>query len=308
MSSAFEFVAASGRGHGKIILLGEHAVVHGRPALAAGLSQAVQVRLAEAETGARRIPAGADGRLGDALRRAAGLAGLPDELGLAMQLEGDLPVAVGLGSSAALSVALVRALAAGSGEVLEDSQVAKRANAIEAIFHGRPSGIDVTTAALGGVLRFAMGPPLEHRALDLGCELEFLLIDTGTEHSTASTVGSLAERAAASPAVHAPLFDAIGSLVEYAEGCLIRGEVVGLGQAMTMNHGLLRTLGVSTEELDAAVAAALACGAAGAKLTGGGGGGVVLALARPQDEGLAGALADRGYTTRIARLAAGSVA
>lgn len=308
MSSAFDFAAASGRGHGKIILLGEHAVVHGRPALAAGLPQGVDIRLLGAGPGERRVPAGVDARLEEVLRLAARLGGLPDELGLALQIEGDLPIAVGLGSSAALAVALVRALAAGSSEALDDTQVAARANQIEAIFHGRPSGIDVTTAARGGVLHFRMGPPLEHRMLALGRSLDFLLIDTGTQHSTATTVGSLAERAAASPATHAPLFDAIGTLAEFAEICLLRGEVHGLGEAMTMNHGLLRTLGVSTEELDAAVAAALACGALGAKLTGAGGGGVVLALLGPESEGLAEALAARGYTTRTARLAAGAVA
>jgi len=301
----FDASKAVGWGSGKVILLGEHAVVHGSPAIAAGLEQGVQVRLGVAQDAARLVPPGSDARLRSALERACSLTGVADSAGVSLEIKSQLPEAVGFGSSAALAVALIRACLAGQQLVWNGAQVAAAANQIETIFHGKPSGIDATTAALGGIQRFQIGPPLAYEALPLGSELVLLLVETGTQHTTSSTVGALGERARAQPGLYQPVFDAITALVEEADDALRSGDMESLGAAMTINHGLLRTLGVSTVELDDAVDAVLAAGARGAKLTGAGGGGAIIALCDRDPEALRSVIEEAGYRATLTRFAAG---
>lgn len=155
---------SEGRGHGKVILLGEHAVVHGHPALAMAIDLGVRVT-ARPGHGTLTVPAW---DLAVDLARDAGTAparallALADAIGVdargvALVAEAPLPARAGLGSSAALSVAVVRALAAHAGHALDDDAVARAADAGERVFHGNPSGIDVALAARGGVGRFVRG-------------------------------------------------------------------------------------------------------------------------------------------------------
>jgi mevalonate kinase len=286
---------------GKAILLGEHAVVHGRPALAVGLGRHVSVRLVPRPDGQREIPS-SDDRVRTAVARAASAFGIPESAGFALELGGNLPVAMGLGSSAALSVALVRALAAAEGVALSAARLDEVAYELERIFHGTPSGVDSTTAARGGVLWFEKGPPRRSEPVALRRSLTYVVALTGTRHETARTVASLRERAAAHPEVYAPVFDAIGALVRSARAALERGEWPALGRFMTMNHELLRALGVSTPELDELVARALDAGAFGAKLTGGGGGGAALVLAGDDPTRVLESLRATGYEAFVQRL------
>lgn len=308
MTPDFDFPASQGHGVGKMILLGEHAVVHARPALAASLQEGVRVRVHSAPRGNRLLPEGSDPRLAAALTIAAQDAGIPPDLGLRLEIETELPVGAGLGSSAALAVALVRALAAGLSQDPSSAEVMRRANEIEKIFHGTPSGIDTATATLGGVLRFKTGSPPSVRAVSPNAPFSFLLIDTETRRATSATVATLGDRRASAPDLHDSIFDAIQELVDEAEGCLTEGKHARLGSLLTENHRFLRELGVSTGELDATVRAALDAGALGAKLTGGGGGGAVLALAgdvAADATRLADALKSAGFPTWLALLGEG---
>lgn len=302
--SQFHSERAKGWASGKVILLGEHAVVHGSPAIAAGLEQGVEIELSAAPESAREVPAGADTRLAEALREAAKATGIPDTVGLSLGIRSELPEAVGFGSSAALAVGLIRACLAGQDKLWSNADIAVAANSIETIFHGRPSGIDATTAAIGGVLRFQMGPPLAYETVPLGSELVLLLVETGTRHTTSSTVGALGDRASARPEIYQPVFDAITALVRQADRALRNGNLKFLGEAMTMNHGLLRALGVSTTELDDAVDVVLAAGALGAKLTGAGGGGAILALCGANPTDLQRIVREAGYQSSLSRFAA----
>lgn len=294
-----------GRGNGKVILLGEHAVVYGQPALAAGLPLGVEATIEPNADGTREVEAEQPALIGEAAARAAALLDVPAAAGFRLTIRGDLPVAVGLGSSAALAVALIRAFAAATATRLADDVVAQRANRIEEQFHGRPSGIDATTATLGGVLRFRRGATLEAERVPVAGNFRFALLDTGTSHTTSSTVGALAAEVHADPSRHESLFAEIGELARTGEAALRAGDPTALGAAMNENHPLLARLGVSTPELESAVAAARAGGALGAKLTGAGGGGVVLALVEPGDEGFAARLRAAGYPSRSFELAPG---
>lgn len=293
---------ARAQASGKVILLGEHVVVHGHPAIVAALDRGVGVTVsprAGAEPGSVAAP---DERLMGAFALAARLLGI-DATSFTVAIDGDLPIGMGLGSSAALAVALLRALAASTEISLDDARLGAAAHEIERLFHGTPSGVDSTAAAFGGVRWFVAGSPPRHEPLALPAPLPLLVVLSRTPHTTLTTVGGLRERAAARPEVYQPVFAAVGALVTSARDALERDDRARLGALMTMNHGLLRACGVSTAELDAIVDDALAVGALGAKLTGAGGGGAVIALPEGEPEALAAALASRGHECFAVRLA-----
>lgn len=252
---------------GKAILLGEHAVVHGRPAIA--------MPLRELRLEARLVEPG-DPALDEAVRlawRLLGRSGDPP----GVRVDSGLPAGAGLGSSAALSVALVRLLAASS---LAAERVAALAHRVERLYHGTPSGLDTTVVALERPVWFRKGEAPE--PLEPGARLRFLLLDSGRRASTAEVVRDVRQRFRAEPATYGALFDAIAWIVGQGRCMLATGDGPGLGGLMVENHRLLGSLGVSSPELDALVDAALAAGAWGAKLSGAGRGGHVLVLAPPK--------------------------
>jgi mevalonate kinase len=269
----------AGVGHGKLVLCGEHAVVHGHPAIAFAVELSTTVRLT-ARPGFTRIHSPhADQRLAEALSRV-----VQDE-GLEIEIETDLPVGRGMGSSAALAVALVRARAVLEGDPLDPDRVYERAMPIERAFHGNPSGVDVAVSARGGCLWFRRGNPAESsasRPADFGSQplreplapgrWSIVVLDSGTAGDTAALVAQVSARR---PEID-PLLDRIGTLVHEARSVLL--DPPALGALLTENHRLLAQIGVSTPALDELVELALGAGAYGAKLAGAGGGGVVLAL------------------------------
>ena len=282
--------AATGAASGKTILLGEHVVVHGRPALALGIARTVEVTVEPAST--REVLGADDLTVKQATDLAANLAGIETGVGFCVRIRGDLPIAVGLGSSAALSVALVRGFAGATGVALTPEETAQRAHELEKLFHQTPSGIDGAVAAHGGLLWFEGGRQERLRA---GGSASLVVALSGTRHSTRETVGGLRRRAAETPDAYEPLFDAIGRLVRSARTAIERGQWILLGRLMSMNHELLRAAGVSTPGLDALVALALDAGALGAKLTGAGGGGAAIALADGAPDRLLARLHGAGY-------------
>ncbi len=287
---------ARGVGHGKLILLGEHAVVHGQPAIALTLREGVRVRVRAREPGA---PASETEELRGAVAAATAALGLDEERAFEVSVEGELPVAVGLGSSAALAVGLVRAIAAHEGRRLDRETTARLANEVEKIFHGTPSGIDATAASQEGLIWFEAGRPPRWERLDVVVPALVVAL-SGARHHTGETVGGLSERAGRHPEVYRPIFAAIGELVRAGRTALEQRDWPLLGEIMTMDHALLRGCGVSTPALDRLVEDARDAGALGAKLTGGGGGGAIVALPADSPETLVANLRERGWTAFVA--------
>ena len=281
---------ARGQGHGKLILCGEHAVVYGHPAVAFAVDLATSVTL-EARPGPTAIDgAAADARLTEALRLV-----LPAE-GFCVRVASSVPVGRGMGSSAALAVALVRARAALDGTTLDDDATYAAAMPCERVFHGNPSGLDVAVSVRGGCLRFTRGVPPTLEPLAPG-PWQVVVLDTGVAGDTAALVAGVASRR---PAID-PHIEAIGALVDRCCGAL--GSPARLGPLLTENHRLLQAIGVSTPALDELVHLALDAGALGAKLAGAGGGGVAFALVA-DDRGADAVLraADRhGVSARVTR-------
>ena len=255
---------------GKLILMGEHAVVYGHPALAIAVDRGMTVTLRD-----RPGPTGIDQAWVSDSRLDAALGTVLPAEGVGVTVHSDLPIGRGMGSSAALAVALARASISREGKVETREEVNVRAFAVERIFHGNPSGIDHTVSMLGGAVQYRRedsGPVFD--CIDLP-PLPIVVIDSGAAGNTAELVGGVASRR---PNVDAYLTQ-MGTLLTDTLPALRGGDLDAIGQAWHENHWLLKAIGVSTPTLDRIVRVATDAGAAGAKLAGAGGGGVVIALA-----------------------------
>lgn len=279
-----------GRALGKVILLGEHAVVYGVPALGVALSEGVDAYAIRSHPGRGHLSVPGWGLVATAGGRSladraftALLDGLgAREVGVEVVGEPAIPVSAGLGASAALAVASARAIAQLLGRTLTDEEAAQAALPSEVVLHGgTPSGIDNALAAHGGVRWFKKGEAME--PVRVGAPLKLVIGDSGEPGHTAETVAAVARLYKGRRAEVEASFAELTELVTAAREALARGDREALGECMTENHATLQWLGVSTPALDYMVDAALEAGALGAKVTGGGGGGCAIALLRDDD-------------------------
>lgn len=283
-SSSFTEVVASAPG--KTILFGEHAVVYGEPGIAIPvptLQAHVTIRSGNPST-PTTVSAPAVGLsscdtaqpesepIRALLELLSARYGLPLMTGHTIRVDSDLPVAAGLGSGAAVSVALIRAVNVAYALKLSDQTVSDLAFEIEKIHHGTPSGIDNSVIAFNRPILFVKGE--EIRTIQPRTHLPVLIADTNIRASTAIVVGDVRKGYPA----NAPLIRAIGDISRAAVRAIETGDLPIIGALMNANQTLLREINVSCQEIDELVAAALQAGALGAKLTGAGRGGNVIAL------------------------------
>ena len=285
---------------GKIILFGEHAVVYGRPAIAAPVTQvraravvedssSAGIRLVAPDIGRDYQLSAASGN--DPFARSVwlimeegGLSKLPD---LRITVRSTIPIASGLGSGAAMAAAVIRALARhlDLAQLATDERVSELTYQVEKLLHGTPSGIDNTVVAYERPVYFVRQEPRNRiETLTVTQPIRLLVADTGVASATKAVVGDVRRQWQAEPERFERIFDGCGRIAALARQAIEQGAGSELGKLMLDNQAYLSEMTVSSAELDKLVLAAVTAGAQGAKLSGAGRGGNMIALVSQESE------------------------
>jgi mevalonate kinase len=278
---------------GKIILFGEHAVVYGRPALAVPVTQIhAEVEVSDSARSGIWIEApdialhaelnalSSDDPLASVIHNLFFKLGIHPFPSLEIKISSTIPVAAGLGSGAAVSVALTRACSGHLGQELTDEEVNGFAYEIEKLHHGTPSGIDNTVVTYAKPVYFVKGRPIE--TFKVGRPFTVVIGDSGISAPTKESVRDVRKLWDADRTKWEGVFDRVGAIATKAKILIENGNWPELGALMVQNHTLLQEMTVSSPEIDKLVKAAGKAGALGAKLSGGGRGGNVIALVEPE--------------------------
>ncbi len=296
---------------GKVILLGEHAVVYGRPAIALPVPLAVEAAVRKGGDGVHVIVPrwGLEQQVKPGVTQ--GVNGAVNTMLESLDLTGadmtieimpHLPRGMGLGGSAALAVAVIRALGEAYELGLEDDSVNRLAFECEKTAHGTPSGIDNTVAAFGKPVVFENDGNFNFRELRLPEPVPLVLGLTGRESLTAVTVARVRAAWQEHPDRFEAIFDQIGQLTRSGLEALEQARFQEFGQFMNLCQGYLNALQVSSPELEELIHVSRDNGAVGAKLTGGGGGGAMIALCPGTQQEVAAAMETAGYKSLILSL------
>jgi mevalonate kinase len=198
---------------------------------------------------------------------------------LKIRIESSIPIAAGMGSSAATSIAIIRGLSAHFNQSLSPEAQSDIAYEVEKIHHGTPSGVDNTVVAYGKPVIFSRNKGLQ--SLEVGADILLVVGDTGIQSETAHAVAQVRKRWQAETARFDSMFDQISAISEKAAEAIQSGQIAELGSLMNQNQTLLTEIGVSSAPLQTLIQAALDAGASGAKLSGAGQGGNMIALIQP---------------------------
>jgi len=289
--------ATSASAPGKIILFGEHAVVYRHPAiaipvesvrakvfiLADPLRNPPQVRIESSAINLDTTLSNlhSEHPLNLAVRAVMKIIGISQLPAMHIKISSSIPLATGMGSSAAVSIAFIRALSAFLGHPLEDPQVNQLAYEVEVQQHGTPSGIDNTVITYGRPVYFIRDKPAE--ILQVTEPVFLVIADSGICASTREMVSGVRNRLQSNPEFYNPLFSSVGRIAQKGREIIEYGPICDLGELLTENHALLQQMGVSIPPVDDLVKEALSAGALGAKLSGSGGGGIIIALVKESD-------------------------
>ncbi|WP_109638751.1 mevalonate kinase [Lentzea atacamensis] len=276
--------SGSGRAHAKGILLGEHTVLYGSPALAIPLprltmtAHATQFTEPGPDSFLMRGPTGTTPYPCPGLLQIAEvLTGGNGGLRVEVVLESEIPAGRGLGSSAACARAVVLALANLLGHELHPQEVYELVQVAENAAHGRASGVDAITTGAVAPLLFENGVA-QH--VQVGFDGLFVIADSGVAGRTIDAVCMVHKAFEQRPRASGKFANTVSELVRSAARDFTGGNPSGLGRSMTECHAILRDLGLSTTLIDTMAAAAVSAGALGAKTGGGGLGGCLIALAQ----------------------------
>lgn len=300
-------------GYGKVILLGEHAVVYGAHALAAPIPLAIQAKVEEEKEGIHlviprwgveeKLQKGAEHKYSiysslDLILKSLGL----EDRDMRIEIFPNIPRAMGLGGSAALAVAIIRALSRHFKLGLNDKEINELAYKSETIAHGTASGIDNTLATYGKFLLYRKGDPPFIKEVHPPKPIPIVIGLSGRESLTVKMVSKVKKAWENSKKLYEKIFNDIDHLTMEAVEAVQKYDLEKLGELMNINQGLLNALQVSSGELEELIAIARRNGALGAKLTGGGGGGAMIAICPENGELIAAAMRKAGYQAIVTEI------
>ena len=300
-------------GSGKVILFGEHAAVYNSHVVAAPIPIAIQARVANEDDGIHLvIPRwGVEERLRMDVEHKYSIyysldlilntLGLRDRH-MRIEVYPHVPRAMGLGGSAALAVAIIRALDSHYELNLKDEEVNNLAFQSEQIVHGTPSGIDNTMATYGQFIVFRKGDPPLMKPLEVPKPIPIVIGITGVESLTAKMVAKVRHAWEKNQSMYDKIFQEINGISLRSVKAIKNYDLETLGELMNINQGLLNALQVSSWELEELNEIARNAGALGAKLTGGGGGGAMIALCPDNAESVAEAMRKAGYRAMVTQI------
>lgn len=308
-----EYIPDLATAHGKVILLGEHAVVYGAHAIAAPIPLAIQARTHPGEDGIHLlIPRwGVEEKLQKGVEHKHSIYESLDlilnKLGLAnedMKIEifPHIPRASGLGGSAALAVAIIRSLTKYYELDLSNEEISNLAYESELIAHGSASGIDNTLATYGEFLLFQKGTPPFMKKINVPEPIPIVVGLTGIESLTAKMVADVKSRREKNTALYDNIFEEINNLTLESVKAIESYDLVKLGEYMNLCQGLLNAIQISSPELEEIIAIARKNGTLGAKLTGAGGGGAAIALCPGNADKVSLAIKKAGYHTVVTHI------
>jgi len=279
-----------GSGYGKVILFGEHFVVHGIPGIVSAVDATTDAEVKKVDVSGINIIDERKGSVGytekkkiqqkESIDKMLEAMKLDNDVSLDIWIGGNLPSFSGIGASAASSVAIARAISEEFGLNLSDERINEASYEAEKAYAGTPSGIDNTAATFGGLLWFKKninGPDMIEK-LSIKEPVEIVMANSGVVADTKEMVLGVTERKKKYPENYDKIFKQEEELVVEARKALENFDLKKVGQLMDMNHKLLQDIEVSCKELDHLVKVARENGAYGAKMTGGGGGGCIVAL------------------------------
>ena len=278
---------------GKIILFGEHAVVYGQPAIAIPVNKVsatarvipnldtdpgnVRIQAPDIQLDSALSELPLDHPIATAVRLVQNASEVDTLPGITLQISSTIPMAAGMGSSAAISIAIIRALSDFLGASLSADQVSTLAYQVEKIQHGTPSGIDNNVISHQKPVYFIRDEPVEH--LEIEAPTYWVIADSGEKTPTRETVADVRKLYDSDPERLGELFNQIGTITQNARASLIKGDVDKLGHLMNANQNLLEQINLNSPALQHLINTARKAGAKGAKLSGGGRGGNIIALA-----------------------------
>jgi mevalonate kinase len=285
----------------KIILFGEHFVVYGEPAVVTAIDKRAHVSAElrkDRHIYVKSVDLGVSGFFTDegfeAERGGSDACAKLEPIRIAVQkvldiskkkngvnveVHSSIPVASGLGSSAAVVAATAFAVGHVLDAKISQEETFRVAYEAERFVHSTPSGIDPAISTYGGVVLFQKDKGFS--PIKVGKDMPLVVGDAGIERSTGEMVTGVRERRERYAAIINSIVEAGGKIALRAVEALEKGDLETLGELMNINHSLLSAVGVSNEALERLVYAARKAGALGAKITGAGGGGCIVALSSP---------------------------
>lgn len=279
---------ATGVAQSKLILVGEHAVVHGQPAIALpfpliGVESVVEKREGKVYLDSllyqgpmEQAPKSLAGIV-QTVKQTLKLLQIPYK-DLLIRIRSSIPPGKGLGSSASVAIAIVKSLFKYSNEQYTKEILLQLANISETFAHGAPSGIDPLTITSDSPIWYRKNEPIEY--IYPKGSFHFVIADSGQMADTKTAVENVTRRMKETPQKIYAKMERIGEITYQARKALEKSSKQLLGYLLNEAQKELEAIGVSDASLNRLITFAREQGALGAKLTGGGNGGCIIALAK----------------------------